>query len=253
MGKMRTEIKKISAPEDKLFIKKRQKMIDFNFGKDTARVFNDMLPRSVPLYDELQRMMGEIAVEFATNNSNIYDLGCSTGITLFTLNDSIDKDVKFIGLDYSLDMLNEFRARLNKIKPKRKFELIHQDLNNPFVIKNASVVILNLTLQFVRPIYRDTVIRTIYEGLNRSSCLILIEKVFGNDAVFNRLFIDFYHDLKKRNGYSKLEIAQKREALENVLIPYRLEENQEMLKRNGFTNIDIFYKWYNFCGLVALK
>jgi tRNA (cmo5U34)-methyltransferase len=238
--------------KDRLFFDKKKNLTDFNFGRETAEVFDDMLERSVPLYRELQRMIGEIAAEFAQEGTNIYDLGCSTGVTLFTLHNSIDKDVKFIGLDYSQAMLDKCRERLGNNFTK-DFELICADLNQPISINNASVVVLNLTLQFVRPLYRDNLIKCIYDGLVDKGCLILVEKVLGNDSTFNRLFIKFYYEMKKRQGYSELEIAQKREALENVLIPYRLDENKQLLIRNGFSYFDIFYKWYNFCGIVAVK
>ena len=127
------------------------------------------------------------------------------------------------------------------------------DLNNHVKIDNASVVILNLTLQFVRPLHRASLIKDIYRGLRKRGCLILVEKVLGNNSTFNSMFVKFYHEMKKRNGYSELEIARKREALENVLIPYRLDENKQLLARNGFSNFDEFYKWYNFCGLLAIK
>jgi tRNA (cmo5U34)-methyltransferase len=97
------------------------------------------------------------------------------------------------------------------------------------------------------------VIRGICEGLVDNGCLILVEKVLGENSTFNRLFIKHYYEMKRRNGYSELEIAQKREALENVLIPYRLEENKELLRKQGFPHVDVFFKWYNFCGLLARK
>jgi len=239
--------------KDKLFANKKNNLADFNFGKETVEVFDDMLERSVPLYYELQRMIGEIAAEFAQDETNVYDLGCSTGNTLLTLNNNINKNVKLIGIDYSQDMLDKCKEKLAKNNVTKDYELLCLDLNQPISIKKASVVVLNLTLQFVRPLYRDNVIRCIYEGLVDKGCLILIEKVLGNDSTFNRLFIKFYYEMKKRNGYSELEIAQKREALENVLIPYRLDENKQLLIRNGFSYLDIFYKWYNFCGIVAVK
>jgi len=239
--------------KDELFSKEIKKVNDFNFGEETAEVFDDMLERSVPLYRELQRMIGEIAAEFAVEGTNVYDLGCSTGITINTLYKAIDKDVKFIGVDYSQAMLDKCKERFDKINFSKEYELICADLNKGIIINNASVVVLNLTLQFVRPLYRDVLIRSIRTGLNEKGCLILVEKVLGNDSTFNRLFINFYYDMKKRNGYSDMEIAKKREALENVLIPYRLDENKDLLIRNGFAYLDIFYKWYNFCGLLAIK
>ncbi len=112
---------------------------------------------------------------------------------------------------------------------------------------------LILTLQFVRPLHRDRLIAEIFKGLNDNGCLILVEKVLGENSLFNRLFIKYYYDLKRRNGYSETEITQKREALENVLIPYQLQENRELLLRSGFRYVDVFFKWYNFCGIVAVK
>lgn len=239
--------------KDKLFAGKKKNMNDFNFGKATAEVFDDMLDRSVPLYHELQRMIGEIANEFAQDGTNIYDLGCSTGITLLNVHNSTNKNVKLIGVDYSQDMLNKCKEKFNICNVSKEYELICCDLNQAINISNASIVILNLTLQFVRPLYRDGLIKSIYDGLVDKGCLILVEKVLGNDSMFNQMFIKFYYDMKKRKGYSELEISQKREALENVLIPYRLDENRQLLIRNNFSYNDIFYKWYNFCGIVAIK
>lgn len=105
----------------------------------------------------------------------------------------------------------------------------------------------------MRPLYRQRVLHEIYEGLNPNGCLLLIEKVGVEESLLNRLYIDHYYEFKRRNGYSGLEIARKREALENVLIPYRMTENEEMLRYAGFRAVDAFFKWYNFAGLVALK
>src|SRR5262249_12132382 len=135
----------------------------------------------------------------------------------------------------------------------RPFHLLCRDLEQPFTVENASVAVINLTLQFIRPLRRDAFMQTVAEGLNKDGCLILIEKVLSLDSLLNRLFIKYYYDLKKRNGYTELEIAQKREALENVLIPYQLHENEELLQRAGFRTVEVFFKWYNFCGLLALK
>jgi len=112
---------------------------------------------------------------------------------------------------------------------------------------------MSLTLQFVRPLQRERLIGAIFEGLNPQGCLILVEKVLAEETLTNRLFIKHYYELKRRNGYSEIEIAQKREALENVLIPYRLRENEELLRGAAFRQVDIFFKWYNFCGLLATK
>jgi len=239
--------------KDKIFAGKKDKMADFNFGKETAEVFDDMLERSVPFYNEVQRMMCEIAADFAVDNTNIYDLGCSTGITLFNIYKAVKKDVKFIGIDYSQDMLDKCVERFSQNSVTKEYSLICADLNNGVNITNASVVVMNLTMQFVRPLYREQVVSSIFNGLNPNGCLILLEKVLGNNSDFNRMFIKYYYEMKKRNGYTELEISQKREALENILIPYRLDENRELLMKAGFAHCDVFFKWYNFCGLVASK
>ena len=238
---------------DQLFSEQRPEIGDFDFGEKTAEVFDDMLERSIPLYRDLQRMTGELANEFAVPGTNVYDLGCSTGITLHTLCSAIDKDVQFTGVDYSEAMLQKARANLSAKGLAHRCDFMQADLNDGFPIHNASVVVLNLTLQFVRPLNRDKLIRQIHAGLSENGCLILVEKVLGNDSLFNRMFIKLYYDMKKRNGYSETEIAQKREALENVLIPYRVDENFELLRKNGFQHVDTFFKWYNFCGIVAVK
>ena len=239
--------------KDKIFKKKRKRIENFNFGKETAEVFDDMLDRSVPFYAEIQRMIREITSEFAADGTNIYDLGCSTCNTFLSINGHVPKNVTFIGLDSSKEMLEKARQKLAYKKFPRKYQLLCHDLNKTFPVQNASVVIMNLTLQFVRPLYRERVISAIAAGLNPGGCLILIEKVLSPHSAINRFFIKFYYEFKKRNGYSEMEIAQKREALENVLVPYHFDENRDLLLKNGFKGCDIFFRWYNFCGILALK
>jgi len=243
------------AERDRLFAQRRPRIDDFDFGARTAGVFDDMLDRSVPFYQEIQRMVAELAVDFAQNGTSIYDLGCSTGTSFVRIAAGLPDTtrVRFVGLDYSKEMLEKAEIKLREHEFAHPYELSHCDLNAGVSIENASVVLLVLTLQFVRPLQREHIIRSIYEGLTDKGCLILVEKVLGENSDFNRLFINHYYELKRRNGYSDLEIAQKREALENVLVPYRLEENKEMLRRRGFTNLDVFFKWYNFCGIIAVK
>ena len=105
----------------------------------------------------------------------------------------------------------------------------------------------------MKPLLSDSVVRTIAEGLHQQGCLLFVEKLTGHDTLFNRLFIKYYYDMKRRHGYSELEIAQKREALENVLIPYHLEENEALLRRCGFSKFQTWFRWYNFCGMIAVK
>lgn len=238
---------------DQIFKTRIEKSTDFRFDAAVVNVFDDMVVRSVPMYLEFQRMITEIANDFVRPDTSLYDLGCSTGTTFLSLNNVIDKSVRFVGIDDSQEMLESCRKNLIDNGVTRPFELQLADLNRDVVINNASVVVLCLTLQFVRPINRLKLIKSIYDQLNPQGCIILIEKILGETNDFNRKFIRYYYDMKRRNNYDEMEIAQKREALENVLIPYRLSENVQLLLESGFQSCETFFKWYNFSGLVAIK
>lgn len=237
-------------PPDRLFAVPHPQVADFDFGPRTAAVFEDMLERSVPFYREIQRMILDLASDFAVDGTRIYDLGCSTGTTLVGLGE-VPREITLIGIDNSQAMLDRAAAELSHCP--RPFELLQRDLQADLGLENASVVVLSLTLQFVRPPDRQRLLAQVYEGLNRGGCAILIEKVLSPDSCLNRLLIKYYYDFKRRNGYSDMEISQKREALENVLIPYYLDENLELLRAVGFRATEVFFKWNNFTGVVAVK
>ena len=238
---------------DDIFDEPRPAVGDFKFDRSVATVFDDMVVRSVPYYLEIQRMLVEQVRDFALPDSAVYDLGCSTGTTFINLHPHLDPRIRFVGVDNSAEMLEKCRAKFREHGVDRQFDLQCRDLNESVVVEDASVAMLILTLQFIRPLRRDRLIADIYRGLRPQGCLLLVEKVLGEDSLFNRLFIKYYYELKRRNGYSETEISQKREALENVLIPYKLLENRELLQATGFRHVDVFFKWYNFCGLVAVK
>lgn len=241
-----------TLPVDRVFAEP-QPTTDFTFDSRTAGVFDDMVGRSVPFYDEIQRMTTELAADFAVPGTNLYDLGCATGTTLAALEPVVDPRVRFVGIDNSAQMLDKARTKLEALPSQRERSLVVGDLHDELHIENASVVILTLTLQFVRPLHRERVIQSIGDGMNPQGALILVEKLTENDTLFNRLFIKYYYDMKRRHGYSDLEISQKREALENVLIPYHLEENEALVRRCGFTKFQVWFRWYNFCGMIAVK
>jgi tRNA (cmo5U34)-methyltransferase len=162
-------------------------------------------------------------------------------------------NVRFVGLDSSDDMLRTAAQKLAVSRFPWPYELTLHDLNDGLTIENASVALMVLTLQFVRPLNREAVVSSVFHGLNHNGCFLLVEKILGEHSTFNRLFVNHYYEFKRRKGYSDLEIAQKREALENVLVPYRLEENKRLLRHVGFQHVDVFFKWYNFCGVIAIK
>ena len=242
-----------SPAVDEVFAEPLDRVGDFTFNEQVAGVFDDMVSRSVPQYVEIQRMLAELAAYFATEGSNIYDLGCSTGTTLALVHGALPVKANLIGVDNSAEMLEKCRSKLETLGLRDAVELRRADLDQGVEIRDASVVLLVLTLMFVRPLYREKLMRSICAGVKENGCLLLVEKVLGDGSLFNRLFIERYYAYKRRRGYSELEIAQKREALENVLIPYRLSENRDLLLDAGFREVEVFFKWYNFVGIVAVK
>lgn len=239
--------------KDEVFRDEIEKASDFKFGENVANVFDDMVNRSVPFYGEIQRMMAELAAVHAQEGTDVYDLGCSTGTTLTGMDTMVDQKIRFVGVDDSQEMLDKCKSKLMELGFSRDYELRCADLGQGIKIENASVVVLCLTLQFVRPIYREQVLKNIFDGLTSGGVLILVEKILAEESNFNRDFIDYYYNYKRRNQYSEMEISQKREALENVLVPYKLSENITLLRDKGFAHCEVFFKWYNFAGLIAVK
>jgi tRNA (cmo5U34)-methyltransferase len=241
-------------PVDQVFRNHLEKVSDFKFNEAVAGVFDDMVSRSVPFYGEMQRMIAELAASFATEGSNIYDLGCSTGTTISLLHQTLPVNAHLCGIDNSAEMLDRCRQKLAETDLDKVVELRLGDLDDGIEIENASVVLMVLTLMFVRPLNREKLMRRIHAGYERE-----LVPASGREGARRRLVVQsLLHRalLRVSNaamGYSELEISQKREALENVLIPYRLQENRNLLLGAGFREVEVFFKWYNFAGFVAVK
>jgi tRNA (cmo5U34)-methyltransferase len=241
---------------DELFRGSSAPSHDFTFDDEVAKVFDDMVTRSVPFYSEQQDMAREIAAKFWVPESAIYDLGCSTATTLANLASDLPDAKRLVGIDSSASMLAQARETVRESGCSERVELILADLNGALAdvpLTNASVVTMFWTLQFIRPLRRDAVVAWIYDGMVDDGVLIVTEKVLTDSSHMNRFFIDFYYDLKRRNGYSDEEIARKREALENTLVPYRVQENLELFKRNGFEIVETFFQWFNFVAYLCVK
>jgi len=241
---------------DEIFRTEASNSADFEFNDEVASVFDDMLVRSIPLYQEQQRMIQELATKFWIPGTNIYDLGCSTANTLLKIAPAITGPCRLIGVDNSLPMLEQARRKIRHQGCQEYISLECADLNDGLEqtrLHNASVVAMCWTLQFIRPLNRERVMRWIYDGLVEGGALIVTEKILTNHSHMNRFFIDLYYDFKARSKYSAEEIRRKREALENVLIPYRSAENVELFRRGGFQMIETFFQWYNFAGYVCVK
>ena len=229
---------------------------DFVFDARVSAVFDDMVSRSVPFYGELQRMLVDLAVQLLPDQGGVVcDLGCSTGTTIALLaaHPGTPESTRFVGIDNAPDMLDQARIKLAPELAEGRVELLEADIDPGLDLPRCNVVLMNWTLQFVRPINRESVVRRIAERLESPGALLLSEKVLVADSFLNRAYIDLYLEYKRRNGYTDEEIQRKREALENVLIPYRVEENEEMLRRCGFGTVDPFFRWFNFASFVAIR
>jgi tRNA (cmo5U34)-methyltransferase len=233
---------------DKVFEKSITKQ--FEFDEDVASVFDDMLSRSVPYYKQMLDLTIHFALNHLSKNDRVYDLGCSTASTLIELAKESAFDLELIGIDNSPAMLERASSKAKAFGVN--IELIDGDIFE-VPMRDAQVIISNYTLQFIRPPQREKLIQKIHDGLNEKGIFIFSEKVISKNNAHNKQCIDEYYNFKKTQGYSEFEIAQKREALENILIPYTEEENINMILDSGFSHCETLFKWVNFATFIAIK
>jgi tRNA (cmo5U34)-methyltransferase len=225
----------------------------FVFDDKVASVFPNMIKRSVPGYPTIVAMTGLLAARYATAGSHLYDLGCSLGASSLAMRQNLQvPDCTIVGVDTSQPMLERCRTIIDTDTHDTPVELICKPLQE-VDITNASVVVLNFTLQFIEQAQRDDVIRNIYAGLRPGGIMVLSEKVVFEDPHLDQLNIDLHHEFKRANGYSDLEIAQKRDSIENVLVPETLKEHRQRIAQAGFSSCDVWFQCFNFASLVALK
>ena len=235
---------------DNLF-NKQSDIADFRFDQDVVKVFDDMVRRSVPGYDSMIQMIGLIARMYGQDNTNYYDLGSSTGaITLSIALNNKSKNNQFFAIDNSKEMVEQCEKNLhNKVD---NLQAICDDINQ-VKINSASIVVLNLTLQFIDVNLRSNLIKKIYDGLESGGILIISEKIHFDDAVTQNQITKLHIDFKKENGYSELEIANKRQAIENVLITETKEQHLNRLRDCGFVETSCFFQCLNFVSFLSVK
>ncbi len=226
---------------------------DFVFSERVAQVFDDMLDRSVPFYQEVIKGTARLLDIFLGPDDTVIDLGCSTGTTLLQLARLLPhKELHFIGIDNSPAMLDKARLKAEMFSKQDRVSFLAGDITETEEA-GTGAFLLNYTLQFIRPLRRKEFIRRLFQNLRPGGVVILSEKMISHDPLLNRKYIDIYHQFKLERGYSELEIARKREALENVLIPFSMEENRELLLSAGFTSVEPFFQWFNFTSFLAIK
>ena len=244
-----------SSNKDHLF-NTPEKPAPFSFNEAVAAVFPDMISRSVPGYDFCLEMIQDAAKFLVQSHSNVYDLGCSLGSITLAIRSGIlasaVEQVEIYGIDSSAAMLQRAQGHIDAFKPKVPIHLICEDINKTS-INNASLVVLAYTLQFIALDQRESLIKKIYQGLNPNGGLIIIEKIHDENLIIQEIITELHHEFKRRNGYSELEIAQKRTALEHVLITETESEHFNRLKNVGFNNISMIVKNYAFAAWLAIK
>ena len=238
------------ASRDQVFARSLKDIKAFEFDESVANVFNDMISRSVPGYPLLLRLTGLFADIFIQPNSRVYDLGCSLGeATKIIASQSTPSNPEIIAIDNSTAMIERCR-QINL--PEHNIEWRCEDVRNTR-IENASMIVLNLTLQFLQPGDRSALLASIYQGLNPGGILFMSEKVVFEQESEDERMVQLYQAFKKSMGYSDLEISQKRTALENVLIPDSDQQHLKRLKQAGFCEIYECFRCLNFCAYLAIK
>jgi len=222
----------------------------FEFDEAVASVFDDMLSRSVPFYDEVRGLIISLILSRQEDNKKVLDLGSSTAKFLLDLNNQTSSKMRLKGIDNSNAMLKRAKQKCQAFGAN--IELSYGDMLE-YNYRDEDIVVANYTLQFIRPMQRVKLIDKISKALKDDGLFIFSEKVIFNDKVLDKELIDIYYNYKKEQGYSQYEISQKREALENVLIPYTIEENIQMCRDAGFKEITTIFQWANFVTFVAKK
>jgi len=243
----------VANKEDAIYASPLEQIIDFSFDEKVVNVFPDMIQRSVPGYGTLISTIGIMAARYAQADSHCYDLGCSLGAVTLSMRQRItQQNCNIIAVDNSVAMIEKGQRLLADDSSAVPVELICADIHD-VAIDNASVVVLNFTLQFIPVEERLELLQRIYHGLKPGGALILSEKLAFEDEIQDNFHIDSHHDFKRSNGYSDLEISQKRSALENVLIPETLTEHQTRLNQAGFEFVEKWFQCFNFVSMVAIK
>ena len=241
------------SQKDTLFNQQIMESGEFVFDERVVRVFPDMINRSVPGYGLIIPMIGLLARCYAQAGSTIYDLGCSLGAASMAIRQAVRADgVKLIAVDSSPQMVAQFQQLLLEQADGPSVEIIEDDIRN-IEIRDASVVVLNFTLQFVDPPNRVSLLEGIAAGMRPGGALILSEKICFENPVEQKRQTDWHHGFKRAQGYSELEIAQKRDALEDVLRPETRAEHIDRLHQAGFSEVYGWFQSFSFASFIAIK
>lgn len=219
--------------------------------RELAGIFGHYVRKHVPFYDEIHRMVSEISDWFVRDGSTVYDLGTSTGECVLRISERHPtKKLRFVAVDSSREMMGKAKVRLSKVP---NVEFVLADLNQSFHFEETDLVTAVLLLQFLNPSSRPRLLREAYRGLREGGALLIAEKVIARTNRFESMWTELHHDMKLRSGVDEYEITAKAAGLRGVLVPHSLGANMRLLRQAGFRDVDVFFKWYNWVGIVALK
>ena len=222
----------------------------WEFDENVSKNFDCHVNKSVPCYKMIHEMIGNMSEWFVLENTNVYDIGTSNGYGLLNIKShNNNKRVKYIGVDKSPYMINEAK----KLESDDIFLINNDVLSNDFSIYDSSFITSVLRLQFIPKKDRFKLVKKIYDGLEIGGAFILVEKILVNSSQLNDIFVGCYYDFKKDNGFNEEEILNKSKSLRSVIQPLEEKENTDMLKSVGFEQVEIFFKWFNFIGIIAIK
>ena len=240
--------------QDQIYSLPMSRVGDFEFDDQVADVFPDMIRRSVPGYGSLLSMIEQLSESYAVPGTNVYDLGCSLGAATFLMQKRVPADCRIVAVDNSEAMVTRLTSCLQQVTDSDKchIEPLQADIRE-LDVTNASFVVLNLTLQFIPEPDRDKLLHRIAEGMLPGAALILSEKVLADDDDQQAVLTTLHHDFKKAHGYSDLEIAQKRTAIENRLFPETVDRHVQRLRDAGFTTVVPWFQCFTFASLLAIR
>lgn len=225
----------------------------FEFNEAVAEVFPDMLARSIPGYGQSIAAIGALASRYVQPGTRCYDLGCSLGAATIAMREHITvKGCEIVAIDLSPAMVERSRALIENDDGRVKTKILENDIRHAD-IENASMVVMNYTLQFIPVDDRLRMIKRIYDGMTSGGVFVLSEKVADEDSKIEQLLVDLHHDFKKSNAYSELEISRKRAAIENVLIPETTQAHIDRLTAAGFEHCGVWLRQFNFISMLAIK
>ena len=239
-------------PHDRIYSAPLNRIGEFEFDDSVADVFPDMIRRSVPGYSSMLSMIAQCAERFVTPNSSVYDLGCSLGAGTLLIRENVTCPCQIHAVDSSDAMISRLNSILQN-QPHANSVQTHLADVRDVAVNNASLVVLNLTLQFLSVENRTPLLQSVANGMQPGGALLLSEKICFDDESQQTLMTDLHHDFKRAHGYSDLEISQKRTAIENRLVPETMEGHVERLKSVGFSTVAPWFQCFNFASILAVR